>query len=377
GVGALKIAVDGLVLGGRHSGVQTAVEHLALSLGSEASSHEVGLVCTSRFKTRARQMAGLTPVPAPGYASYRPGRVLYETLFLGRQLKKRDCDILHAPAYILPESWSGPSVLTVYDLIALDFPQWCKTANALHFRLRLPRSIRAASAVIAPSETTADAIRRRFPEVTEKIRVVPLGIGEEFERVEDPERLQQVRDRYSLPEQFILYVGNIEPKKNIAGMVEAFERVADDIDHHFILAGGKGWKCRKDLKRIEQSPYRERIRVTDWVAQEDLVVLYTLADILVQWSLYEGVGLPPLEAMRCATAAVVSDGGALPELAGQVAQVVPLGSAENLAEVLRRLLKDEQARAQIAKTGREFVRQFSWHEHARTVIELYEEVAGG
>ncbi|MFO7947998.1 MAG: glycosyltransferase family 1 protein [Armatimonadota bacterium] len=373
----MKIAVDGLVLGGRHSGVQTAVERLALSLGSEADSHEVGLLCTRRFTAAARKMAGIRAFSAPAFANYRPGRIVYEALFLGRDLRQRGCDVLHAPAYILPESWAGPSVLTVYDLIALDFPQWCTTANAVHYRLRLPRSIRTASIVIAPSETTAEAIRRRFPDAAERIRVVSLGIGEEFERVEETERLQQVRERYALPERFILYVGNIEPKKNIAGMVEAFDRIADDTDHHFILAGGKGWKCERDLKRIEQSPYRDRIRITDWVAQGDIAVLYSLADILVQWSLYEGVGLPPLEAMRCGTPAVVSDGGALPELAGQAAEVVPLGSAENLAEALRRLLTDEQARAEIARTGREFVRQFSWREHARTVIELYEEVAGG
>lgn len=375
-MGYMRIAIDGLILGGRHSGVQTAVQHLCTALGEHAGGHDVGVACSERFAAEHLGPAVPNCISAPAWANSRPGRIAYELLFLGRRLHNLGYDVLHAPAYVLPESWTGASVLTVYDLIALDFPQWCTLENRIHFGLRMPRSLRRASAIIAPSRTTAEAIGRRFPECADKVHLVYLGVGDEFQPVTDTGVLEGVRRRHNLPDHFILYVGNIEPKKNVSGMVEAFERIAPDMPHHFVIAGGKGWKCERDLRRIELSEYSDRIHVTDWVPQADLPALYTLADVLIQWSLYEGVGLPPLEAMKCGTPAIVSDGGALAEIAGQAAKIVPLDSPDMLADELKTLLFDEDERREMARRGQELVRKMTWRKHVRRVIELYEEVGG-
>jgi len=161
-------------------------------------------------------------------------------------------------------------------------------------------------------------------------------------------------------------------------MIAAFEQVVaheDDID--LVVAGPKAWKCRDILQRIAMSPAATRIHMVGNVDEPDLPALYSMSVLLVQWSLYEGVGLPPMEAMACGTAAVVSDGGALAELAGQAAEIVPLPDPEALAEAFLVLLADDERRERIAAAGARLAEQWTWSHHARRVAALYKEVSGG
>jgi glycosyltransferase involved in cell wall biosynthesis len=186
-----------------------------------------------------------------------------------------------------------------------------------------------------------------------------------------------VRRAYNLPERYLLWVGNLEPKKNLPDTLRAFEAAARRIPHELVLAGARGWRCEPILAALTASPVAGRVRWLGYVPESHLAGLYSGADLLVHWSLYEGAGLTPLEAMACGTPAVVSDGGALPELAGQVAPVVPLGDPAALAGAIVALVSDRERRAELARRGLEYVKQFSWQEHARKVIGLYEEVASG
>lgn len=280
---------------------------------------------------------------------------------------------MHAPGYVAPVGWSGPLVLTVYDILALTHPEWCRWSNAVHYRRALPGSIRRADVVIVPSRAVQSEIIAHLNVDARKLRVVPLGISRDMTPVGEW-GIAAVRRALSLTEPYILWVGNIEPKKNLPGLVAAFEIAAQRIPHELVLAGRAGWRAGPSLRAIAESPLQPRIRLLGRVPESLLPGLYSGADLLVHWSLYEGAGLTPLEAMACGTPAIVSDAGALPELAGRVAPVVPLGDLERLAAEMVNLVTDRERHAALQRAGRELARGFSWPEHARAALAVYREV---
>lgn len=367
----MRVALDGLLLGGLHSGVERSIEALLTALPTAAPQHEYLLACLPRYRDRGP--GGMPRLCAPGWVRSRAARILYEEFVLPGVLRGR-CDVLHAPGYILPARWRGPSVLTVYDLIALRYPEYCKPANVWHYKRALLPGMARATRVVVPSAAVAADVRALFTEAVDRLRVVSLGVEAAYQPAR-PETVAVVRERYGLPEQFLLFVGNLEPKKNVTGMVAAFEQIAREAPHHFVLAGRPGWKHEPTLRALARSPYRDRIHRLGYVAEADLPALYTAADVLLQWSWTEGFGLPPLEAMACGTVAVVSDGGALPEVAGTAAVVVPLGVPGDLAVAVSDLLQDAPRLAELRRRGREHAAQFTWERHARAVAALYEEAA--
>lgn len=368
----MRVAVDGLLLGGLHSGVENAVEALVEHLPAAAPQHSCLLVCRRRYAHDCR--LSLPLLVAPAWVRCRAARIVYTQTLLAGVLRKH-CDLVHGPAYILPWNWRGPSVLTVYDLIALEFPQYCRRTNVWHYSWLLPSSLRRASRVIVPSEAVAEQVRRRFPEVTQRLRVVPLGIGRQYTPASRRE-VARLRERLGLPEHFILHVGNLEPKKNLPAVIAAFDELADDLPHHLVLAGRPAWGSGPVQRAVAKARHADRIHRLGYVAGEALPALYTAAEVLVLWSRFEGMGLPPLEAMACGTPTVVSDGGALPEMAGPASLVVPLGPPSQLARALREILSSPRRLAELAERGLEHAARFTWPEHARQVAALYEEAAG-
>jgi alpha-1,3-rhamnosyl/mannosyltransferase len=364
----MRIALDGMLLGGHHSGVEQAIAGLIHALPQVAPEHEYLLACR-------REYAPDSPLPtlvAPGWAQGRLGRILYEQTRLARDLQGR-CDLLHAPGYIMPLNWAGPCVLTVYDLIALQFPQLCTRTNVWHYGRMLPRSLRRADAIIVPSETVARDTRQVVPETDGKLHVIPLGIEEQY-RPAPAAEIARVRRQYGLPERYLLCVGNIEPKKNLPAVLQAFDEAAATLPHDLVMAGRAAWRPGEFRAALASLRHRERVHVLGFVATADLPALYSAADLLIQWSLYEGMGLPPLEAMACGAPVLVSDGGALLEIAGPAAEVVPLGPPGQLAEALLALMANEARLAQLRQAGPAHAAQYTWTAHAAAVAQLYADV---
>lgn len=364
----MRVAVDGLLLGGRHSGVEQCIEGLIQALPLAAPQHEYLLACRPEYAERSPMPA----LVAPGWAAGRLGRIIFEQTRLAGVLERR-CDLLHAPGYIMPLNWRRPSVLTVYDLIALQHPRLCKRGNVWHYGAMLPRSIRRASAVVVPTEAVAGDVRELMPEAAEKLRVIPPGISAAYHRA-GPDEVERVRRLYALPERYLLCVGNIEPKKNLPAVLEAYDQVAALLPDDLVIAGRRAWQCAEFDRVLAGLKHPERVHVTGYVAAGDLPALYSGAELLVQWSLVEGAGLPPVEAMACGTPALVSDAPALVEMAGPAAEIVPLGPPQRLAEALERIMNEAARRAELRELGREHAAQFTWERHARAVAALYEEV---
>lgn len=371
----MRVAIDAMLLGGKHSGVEVAIEGLCLGLRDTGAGREFLIVHRPAYDPADLRGPGMSTSQAPAWTTVRPGRILWERLALPDLARRWGADILHAPGYVLPTRWRGPAVLTVYDVLALSHPQWCKWSNVVHYKRALPPSVRRADIVAVPSQAVRDEVLTCLDAPPEKVRVVPLGVSADMTPTSD-EAVAAVRAMYDLPEHYVLWVGNIEPKKNLPGIVRAFELAAPEIPHELVIAGQAAWKSGASLRAIERSSAAARIRRLGYVPASVLPALYSGADLLIHWSLYEGAGLTPLEAMACGTPAIVSDGGALPEIAGQAATVVPLGGPNDLAAAIVSVLTDSQRHAQLAHQSMAWARRFTWLKHSQRMIGLYEEAAG-
>lgn len=369
----MTVLFDALLVNGWRSGVEVSVVEAARHLCSLAPD-EVVVACRRGLLRAEEWLARARVVVAPVWAVGRAGRIAAEQIWLPR-VARRHC-LLHGPAYVLPLAWRGPAVVTVYDLVALTFPQWTKPANVMHYRAVVPPSVRRAEVVVVPSQVVAAEVTEVLGAEEERVRVVPLGVREVFFQQPNPEDVERFRARWGLERPFFAVVGNIEPKKNVAAIVRAFEVAAVRLaDHELVIAGRPAWRYKADLAAIRNSPVRSRIRLLGRVSDEDLRCLYAACTALVQWSLYEGFGLVPLEAMACGAAVIVSNGGALAETAGPGARVVPLAEPADLAEAMVEVAGDEQKRRALARSGQRWARRFTWDVHAQRLLEIYREVA--
>jgi glycosyltransferase involved in cell wall biosynthesis len=372
----IHVGIDCLVVADRPSGVEAAVLGLVKGLAAiEPGDQRFSLMVADGRESALPTGECMTTLAAPRWTDRRAGRVFYEQAVATTRLRAEGVDVLHGAAYILPHNWDGPSVVTVHDAITVCRPQWCQWHNVIHYGLVMTRSARSASAVIVPSEFTKRELVEHVGVERRRIRVAPLGVGDEFAPA-GQDAVESTRRRHELPERYLLCVGNVEPRKNLTAVIAAFNQVAADIPHGLVIAGKRGWKCAEICAAMQRSPFADRIRWLGWVSLEELPALYSGAELFVQWSLHEGFGLTPLEAMACGTPTVISDGGALPEVAGDAARVVPLSEgAEGLARALAELTGEEGARAEMAERGIRHAAKYTWAAHARTVAQTYREVA--
>jgi glycosyltransferase involved in cell wall biosynthesis len=265
-------------------------------------------------------------------------------------------------------------IVTIHDTAVLDHPEWFSTKYAVWYRFLLPRLAKLATRILTVSEFS----RRRLTEIMdldpEKIAVVPAGVDSRFKPVQ-PEIIETVRKRLDLPPAYVLAVGSLEPRKNITGLFKAWslllsqQRVSGDI--HLALAGGEA----SIFRDVGFSSLPDKVVLTGYVRDEDLPALYSGALAFVYPSLYEGFGLPPLEAMACGVPVVASGSTSIPEVTGDAALLVDPLDIESIADGLELVLDDDVLRESLRTVGFERARLFSWNEPARLVWELLVEAA--
>lgn len=357
-----KILLNGLQIGTKNTGVQYYTQNLF---------NEQTKLCPEKFDIR---IINAQDVKFPFHNFNKIQRIIYENFFLKNYLNSNKFDLFHSPNYVLPLFLNTPSVLTIHDLITLDFPELCQTESALYFKLWLPLSIKKAVKIIAVSNKVKSDIIRHFNVNEEKIEVVYHGVNPIFKKVENESIIDKVKNKYSLPDKFILFVGNIEPKKNLERLIKAFELVkrTTDITHKLVIVGKKGWKYNTVYDTISSLKLTNEIIFTDYVSETDLAVLYSLSDLFVFPSLYEGFGIPPLEAMACETPVLVSDKGALPEITGGVCLQTNSYDINDMASKIIRLLTDNELRLKTILEGKEWVKNFTLEKTAKETLNVYE-----
>jgi len=307
--------------------------------------------------------------------SHRPLRILWEQTGLPRDLSHRKIDVFHGPAFVSPWVKVCPQVTTIFDMTWFLFPEKHTFVKRHYFKTMIPRSVRQSDVIIAISESVKKDIVRILDVPPEKVEVTYLGKEESFKPVRSAERLGRVRAKYGLTGKAVLFVGVVEPRKNLVRLIQAFTRLkALHGDYRLVIAGGFGWDYKEVLKAARESGIRERVLFTGFIPDEDLPELYNAAEVFVYPSLYEGFGLPVLEAMACGIPVITSNVSSMPEVAGDAGILVDPRSTADLAQALDRVLADSTLRKQMREKGLERSRLFSWEKTARQTLEIYRQV---
>ncbi|MDP8255678.1 MAG: glycosyltransferase family 1 protein [Candidatus Alcyoniella australis] len=295
---------------------------------------------------------------------------------LPRTLKRDGVDLFHGTNFIVPLWGRTPSVTTIYDISSALMPRVHKRANNIIQRL-VPAAARKARGVIAVSEHTKADIVRHIGLPPEKVHVIYGAPGDVFQPIDDREGLERLRLELGLPERFCLFVGTLEPRKNIGLLLDAFRLLLDAgfDSHKLVIAGEPGWNYEQIFQRHEQLGLGEHVKFIGYVGWERLPMLYNLTDVFLFPSLYEGFGLPPLEAMACGTPAIVSDSSSLPEVVGEQGIKVGAHDAAALAAAIEHLLGDGEYYRQQVEYSLQRAAQFSWDDVARRTREVYMELA--
>lgn len=284
-------------------------------------------------------------------------------------------NLIHSPAYITPLLKVCPTVVTIHDLSFWLFPQRFLRPYWLYLNFFVPLSCRRADLIIADSENTKRDVVKYLKVPEAKVRVIYLGVESRFQVIEDQDALSAFRGRYDLPERFILFVGTLEPRKNIEGVIRAYAEYRAKAPHplELVIAGKKGWLYESIFTLLLTLQLEPHVHFTGYIADEDMPLLYNAASLLVYPSFYEGFGLPPLEAMACGTPVVVSNVSSLPEVVGDAGLQVDPNSPQDIANAMLTMLSDETARRAFIAKGQERARIFTWEATARNTLAVYDE----
>jgi glycosyltransferase involved in cell wall biosynthesis len=289
-------------------------------------------------------------------------------------------DVVHSTTFCAPRFHLGRKrlVVTVYDLSFVTYPEYHLPANVEHCLRGTKLAIERADALIAISESTRRELIDEMGAPPERIVVTPLAPGGSLRRVSDRARLEAVRRRYDLPERFVLFLGALEPRKNLPRLLEAFAALtpAERRGLQLVVAGAQGWLNEAVHERVQKLGLDASVRFAGYIEPADLAALYSLATVFAYPSLWEGFGLPVVEAMACGTPVLTSNVSSLPEVAGDAAVLVPPADVDAIAAGLHRLAEDDTLRADLAERGPRRAAQFSWERCARETLAVYQAVAG-
>lgn len=299
-------------------------------------------------------------------------RLRWQQFELPRRAKAAGCEILHVTGFDAPCFKPCPVVLTVHDLIGMLFPQRFPPVSRFYWSTWLPYSTRWADAIIADSECTRRDLQRLIGIPSEQVAVIPLGVDERYHSTITIDEKARIRKQYQLPEQFILYIGTLEPRKGLDILVSAFLQLASNLSHDLVIVGKKGWFTDPIFGQVRDLELESRIHFTGYVADEDLPGLYATASVFAFPSRYEGFGLPPLEAMACGTPVVCSNTSSLPEVTGDASISVSPDNPTKLANALQQVLISTELQADLRERGLKQARRFTWDETAKQTLEVYE-----
>lgn len=292
-----------------------------------------------------------------------------------RDLRRRAADLAHVQ-YIIPPVAPCPVITTIHDVAFRRYPELFPLKHRVLLNLLIPLAVQHAAAIITGSEATKRDLIEFYQLPPEKIAVTPYAADPTYRPMERTAARRAVSRRLQVPVPYILSVGVLQPRKNLPRLVRAYNRIAREFPHRLVIVGKQGWAPDELRRAVAQSPVGKEPIFTGYVADADLPVLYAGADLFAYPSLYEGFGLPPLEAMACGTAVLTSNVSSLPEVVGDAGVQVDPRSDVALTQALRELLRDEARREELAALGVMRAAGFSWEQTARETVEVYCRVLG-
>lgn len=312
--------------------------------------------------------------PFSRYKRYLPFG--YAHILITAELKRDRLDVFHAPANIIPYGYKRPSVVTVHDLAIYKHPEWFPEGQDFSKRVLVPSSLQRARKIIAVSQSTRQDVKKIFGVPEAKIKVVYEGLSKE-KRVTTQGRVA-VQNRYKLAPNYVFTVGVLEPRKNLPGLIKAFDAIVNSNwkkwkDWQLVIAGAKGWKYDDTMRAIKDAKCGSCIRYIGYVSHEEKVALMSGASVFAFPSLWEGFGLPVLEAMGMGVPVLSSDVSAIPEVAQGAALLINPKKPTEIQAGLKELMTSPDRRQELAELGKVRAQSFSWTEVARETLKIYEQ----
>lgn len=368
----MRIAIDAHMVGTRETGNETYVLNLVKALGKIDRHNDYFLLSHD---------PSLLPAELLGRPNFSTVHVLPSTSLVRIPISmpylawREGYDLLHVN-YVAPPLSPVPTVVTIHDISYEFFPQFFSPRDRWLLATLVPFSARRAAKIIAVSENTKWDIVKRYAIRSDKVAVTHEAAAPRFKPISNPQQLHGIRDKYGINSSFILTVGNLQPRKNIGRLIEAFVRLRERnaLDHQLVIVGQPSWRGSDIHHLVQGRGFQDQVVFTGYVPGDDLPLLCNAATIFVYPSLYEGFGLPPLEAMACGTPVIASNVSSLPEVLGDAAVLVDPYDVEGLAQAILDLLAEPAKLRVLAARGIARSSMFCWEETARRTLLLYEEV---
>ena len=362
----MRIGLDGIPLASRKTGIGHYTLELARALAKLAPNDEFELLSPVPFISSFEQHpSNLRQVEASR-------RRFWFIVGLPLYIRRHSLALFHGTNYEVPW-WNGcPTILTIHDLSLLLYPETHESHLVRRARHRLPLMARWATKIITATEFVKREVSEHLKIDPEKIVVTPYAPRHDFRPLE-PGETEKTRARLGVEDEFILFVGTIEPRKNLITLLRAFAEILKNTElrPQLVIAGQEGWLVGETLNYVHSEGLSERIKFTGYITDRDLRALYASCAVCVYPSLYEGFGLPPLEAMACGAPVIASDVPSLSETVGKAALLVPPTDVQKLAQGIVEMLGDEQKRVYFSRAGLEHASQFTWERTARLTWEVY------
>jgi glycosyltransferase involved in cell wall biosynthesis len=371
----MHIGIDAHAIGARQGGNETYIKNLIAALAELDGENRYTLFfaaarAAEEWRGRHANFAvRLLPPPTP---------LVRVPVALAFELRRRAVDLLHVQ-YTAPPFCPAPVVATIHDLAFEHLPETFTRRGQMQMRLTVRRTAQRAARIATVSEFSRQDLIRTYRLAPEKVVVTHNGVGPRFTSHPDSSgEAAEVRHRFRIERDYLLAVGSLQPRKNLARLVRAYARLRSEhtgFTHQLVIVGRRLWLAEEIFAEIKRQAWARDVIVTGYVAEEELPRLYRAATALVYPSLFEGFGLPPLEAMACGTPVITSNTSSLPEVVGEAALTVDPYDEAALGQAMLEVVSDEELRARLRAAGRERARRFTWRAMAEKTLGLYREVS--
>lgn len=373
----MLIGIDGIPLRDIKTGVGHYTFELAKSLALASPTDQLEIISPFSFFQLNQSEHGREKLPPNLRFTHVEVNLLernWWTVGLPRYIKRRSLTLFHGTNFDIPLWKRCPTILTVHDLSVYLYPETHEARHVRRSRRRLPLMARIATKIITHSESVRHEVVEHLHVAREKVVPIPAAARSIF-RPLPPEQTVETRKRLGVEDEFLLFVGTIEPRKNLLILLSAYRELlrATESCPQLVIVGKKGWLTDELFTRLRELEIEERVNLTGYLSDDDLCALYSSCRIFIYPSIYEGFGLPPLEAMACGAPVITTSIPSIMEVAEGAACLVAPASVDDLAQSIISLLRDEKERQRLSSNGLKRAREFSWDRTAQLMLGVYRE----
>jgi glycosyltransferase involved in cell wall biosynthesis len=371
----MRVGIDGYPLAEPRTGVGHYTLELARALALISPSDEFELVSPAPFERAAQDEIERANLPNLRTVNPRASSIRGHWWSIGLPLYARRAafDLFHGTNFDVPLWKRRRSVVTIHDLSALMHPEMHRSRLVRRSRLRLPLVVRIADMIITPTESVKREVCQQLGVKADKVIAIPSAARSSFQPMPTAQAAQ-IRKRLGVEDDFLLFVGTLEPRKNLLTLLKAFEQIIGhtSLRPQLVIAGGEGWLMDESLAFARKASISGRLRLTGYLHDDDLRALYSSCRVFIYPSVYEGFGLPPLEALACGAPVIAGRIPSLQETLGSAARLVEPLDVDALAKSILDLLQDENQRRLLGSAGPQHAGKFSWEQTARLTLEVYQ-----